>query len=90
MPLVFPPESFNVLVYLLRESLHLQLSACSSSGCQIQVDDCQSRSVIGEVVVNMAKCRYRIAGNFRLEKIFAFFAQARRGRKFFLANYFTQ
>ena len=26
---------------------------------------------------------YRIAGNFRLEKIFAFFAQARRGRKFF-------
>ena len=30
-------------------------------------------------------CRftYRIAGNFRLEKIFAFFAQARCGRKFF-------
>ena len=26
---------------------------------------------------------YRIAGNFRLEKFFAFFAQARRGRKFF-------
>ena len=26
---------------------------------------------------------YRIAGNFRLEKIFAFFVQARRGRKFF-------
>ena len=26
---------------------------------------------------------YRIAGNFCLEKIFAFFAQARRGRNFF-------
>ena len=25
----------------------------------------------------------QLAGNFRLEKIFAFFAQARRGRKFF-------
>ena len=29
------------------------------------------------------KMTYRIAGNFRLEKIFAFFAQAHRGRKFF-------
>ena len=26
---------------------------------------------------------YRIAGNFRLEKIFAFFAQVHRGRKYF-------
>ena len=33
---------------------------------------------------------YRIAGNFHLEKIFAFFAQVHGGRKFFSANYFTQ
>ena len=35
----------------------------------------------GTVVTNVTvQC---IAGNFRLEKIFAFFTQARRGRKFF-------
>ena len=33
--------------------------------------------------IRMRILLYHIAGNFRLEKIFAFFAQARCGRKFF-------
>ena len=35
------------------------------------------------IILNNMTITYRIAGNFRLEKIFTFFAQACRGRKFF-------
>ena len=39
--------------------------------------------VVNDQCHNNYNNTYRIGGNFRLEKIFAFFAQARRGRKFF-------
>ena len=37
----------------------------------------------GDAVFSTAILSYRIAGNFRLEKIFAFFTQVCHGRKFF-------
>ena len=38
------------------------------------------QAVTSHTFVISSKSIYRIAGNYRLEKIFAFFAQARRGR----------
>ena len=58
---------------LKREILEDELLIVITISCNFL---CAAKTVLSKSV-------YRIAGNFRLEKIFTFFAQARRGRKFF-------